>query len=56
LEDRIDLAQAGIKSRRFAGTGRAGNDEDSVRPIDHLEEVLQDVIGHPEAFEIEVDG
>ena len=54
--DRVDLAQAGIKRRRFSGAGRAGDNEDAVRPLDHFEDVIVDVIGHAERFEIEIDG
>ena len=53
--DRVDLAQTGIKRRRFSGAGRPGHDENAVRTIDHFEQVIVDVIGHAERFEVEID-
>ena len=33
-----------------------GDDENAVRPIDDLEDVIVDVIGHAERFEVEIHG
>ena len=52
--DRVNLAQAGIKRRRFSRTGRPGRDENAVRAIDQFEEKIVDVIRHAERAEIEV--
>src|SRR5581483_5353013 len=54
--DRVDLAQTRIKRRRFSRTGRAGGDEDSVRPIDDFVNGFEDVIRHAEHFEVEIHG
>ena len=53
--DCVDLAQAGVKSRCFSGTGRSGCDEDAVRSLDHFEQKIVNVIGHSQRFELEVD-
>ena len=54
--DRVDLAQTGIKRRCFSRAGGAGDDEDAVRTLDHIENEIVDVIGHAERAEIEVHG
>ena len=54
--DRVDLSQARIERRRFSRTGRAGDNENAVRAINDFDDVIVDVIGEPERFEIEVDG
>ena len=52
--DRINLAQTGIKRRRFPRTGRPGRDENAVRAIDHFEQKIVAVLRLPERPEIEV--
>ena len=54
--DGVDLAQTRIKRGGFARTGRAGRNEDAVRPLDQFEQIIVDVIGHAELLEIEIDG
>ena len=53
--DRVDLAQTGIKRRRFSRTGRAGRDENSIRPLDDFENVIVDVVGHAQHLQIQID-
>src|ERR1700730_496301 len=53
--DRVDLAQTGVKRGRLTRTGRTVRDENSVGPVDYFENIIVDVIGHPEHLEIEVD-
>ena len=52
--DGIDLSQAGIQRGRFSGASRAGDDENAVWFLDYLENVVVDIIGHAEIFEIEI--
>ena len=51
---RIDPAQAGIKRGGFAGTGRAGDDEDAVGPLDDFGHVIMDVFGKTERLDFQV--
>ena len=39
----LDLVEGGIERRRFAGTGRAGHQNDAVRPVDQLLERLVNI-------------
>jgi hypothetical protein len=52
--DRIDFAQAGVKRCRLSRAGRSGGNEDAIRMLDHLQQKIVDVIGHPECFEVEI--
>ena len=52
--DRVDLAQTGIKRRRFSRAGRPGYDENSVRAIDDLDDVIAHILGRAEHLEIEI--
>src|SRR5262249_5333193 len=52
----VYFAQTGIKRRGFSRAGRARGYEDSIWPVDQFEQVIVDVIRHPEHLEIEIDG
>ena len=52
--NRVDLSQAGIKGRGFSRAGRAGDDENPVRFLQDLEDVVVDVFRHPESLQIEI--
>src|SRR5207253_10624691 len=54
--DRIDFAETGIKRGRFSGASWPGGNENPVRPLNDLEDVLVNVVGHSEHLEIEIDG
>jgi hypothetical protein len=53
--DCVDLPQAGIQRGCFSGAGWSGRDKDPVRPLDHFEQKIVNVIRHPERFEVEID-
>ena len=53
--DGVDPTQTGVKSGRFAGTGRAGDDEDSVGFFQGLANVIKDVFGNAQLFQVQID-
>ncbi len=53
--DGVDLVEAGVKRGCFPGACRAGDDEDAVGLLDGVEEVVVDVIGHPECLQLQLN-
>ena len=49
----LDLVEGRVERRRLAGAGRAGDEHDAVRPVDHLLERAVDVRQHAEVLQVE---
>ena len=50
---RVDLGQAGVERRRLAGAGRAGDEDDAVRPVDELVHLAQVIVAEADVGEVE---
>ena len=48
--DVVDLRQRGVERRRLAGAGRAGDEDDAVRHVEDLVEVVAVALGHAEVL------
>ena len=51
----VHLAQGGVQGGRLTGTGRTGNDEDTVRTAYHRTNPFLDVFLHRQGVEAQVD-
>jgi len=53
---RVYDAQAAVERRSFARPRRTGDDEDTVGPADDVVDAVEDVDGHPQLGDVELDG
>ena len=52
--DRIDTAQRGIERGRLPRSGRPGDDEDAVRLLNRLHDVIKERFVHAEALQVQI--
>ena len=54
--DRVDLVKAGVEGRGLSRSSGPGDNEDAVRLLDDAQDVIIDVFGHLERFQIKFHG